>query len=330
MLPSSSQAQVSHHRDGFWVVSFPVEFARAQPAEIRRAGDQVISDLAKEKPPHCVIDLSGMQTLGSALVAVLVRIWKFVSQTEGQMVVVAPSVGQREVLRVTGLNNIWTIAPSLEAGIHALGYSKEAKVVKRERRLLVMVSAFSLLNAAAAVTIRMLPELEGYTQPSNTLVFSILGLTVLTSTICLFRESGWRLWLSILVFLSSLALSGTFIWHTHYRLPAGSGATTPADAAADQPSADQPAGAESPGAMPDSDSESQGRTGSLLPAVPPPGLGSKTGDATVTGSSVTRQPRTPDLPSTAGSPSSPAAGTTGVAPDSGQDDSSDDSSGEAP
>lgn len=217
VLSGSKQVLIKQHRDGFLSVSFPEELARAHPGEVRRAGEQAIEELSRTKPTHCLVDLSALQTLGSSCVAAIVRIWKSISAYEGQMVVVAPSAQAREVLRITGLNNVWLIASSMEAGIHSLGFSKEAKVVKRERRLLVMVSFFSLLNAAAAVTIRMLPQLEGYRHPNNTLVASILGLTVLTSTICLFRERGWRLWISIVVFLASLTLSGVFIWHTHYR-----------------------------------------------------------------------------------------------------------------
>lgn len=218
-LPGSNNTIVSQHREGFWLVSFPEELARARPSEVRNIGDSILQKLSESNPNHCLVDLSPLPTLGSSLVASIVRIWKAISQHDGQMVVVAPSPEQREVLRVTGLNNVWTVAPTMEAGIHHLGFSKEAKVVKRERRLLVLVSTFSLLNAAAAVIIRILPQLEGYKQPNNTLVFAILGLTVLTSTICLFRERGWRLWLAVVVFLTSLALSGGFIWHTQYRKP---------------------------------------------------------------------------------------------------------------
>jgi len=309
---------VSQHREGFWVVTFPAELARAQPVEIRRAGDKVIEDLMREKPPHCLVDLSAMQTLGSSCVASIVRIWKAVSQFEGQMVVVAPSQGAREVLRVTGLSNIWTVAPTLEAGIHVLGFSKEAKVVKRERRLLVMVSAFSLLNAAAAVTLRMLPQLEDYTHPNNTLVFSILILTVLTSTICLFRERGWRLWLSIFVFLASLFLSGLFIWHTHYRTAAGFDAEPAAEQGSDPALGNETAAS----------SVSQDRPGIQLPTMPPPASNSNSKPETsASGSSVARQPRTPDLPSASGPPVRP--GSDPVSGGSTQPDS-DDTSGEEP
>lgn len=229
-MADSIQPLVCQSKDGYAVVSFPKEMARAHLTDIRDAGEKIIDDLSKTNQQHCLVDLSQLDYIGSSLVAAIVRIWKAISERDGQMVVVASNIGTREVLKVTGLNKVWTIAPNLEAGVHALGFSKEAKVVKRERRILVMVGAFSLLCGIVAVAIRVLPRFEELGHPADFLVYSILGLSLATSGISIFREKGWRLWLTVIVFLASVPLLGFFIWHNEYR---GTGFPVPVESALD-------------------------------------------------------------------------------------------------
>jgi anti-anti-sigma factor len=218
-LTDSNQSYVSTSKDGYAVVSFPKELARSHLGDIREAGERIIEELSAKKFQYCLIDLSQLDFIGSSLVASIVRIWKAISERDGQMVVVATNPGTREVLKVTGLNKVWTIAPTMEAGIHALGFSKEAKVVKRERRVLVMVGLISLILAVAVVAVRILPQFSEWPHPADPLVYAILGLALATSGISIFREKGWRFGLTITVFALTLPLLGFFVWHNEYRKP---------------------------------------------------------------------------------------------------------------
>lgn len=232
-MTDSNHSLVCQNKDGYAVVSFPKELARAHLADIREAGEKIIEDLTAMKMQHCLIDLSELDYIGSSLVASIVRIWKTISERDGQMVVVATNLGTREVLKVTGLNKVWTIAPSVEAGVHALGFSKEAKVEKRERRILVMVGALSLVCGIVAVAFRTLPQFAEMVHPANILVYAILGLSLITSGISIFREKGWRLGMTITVFLICLPLLGFFAWQNEYRAPVFN---IPADPAEDSES----------------------------------------------------------------------------------------------
>jgi anti-anti-sigma factor len=211
-LADSNHSLVTLNKDGYAVISFPKELARAQLSEIREVGEKITDELSSLKIHHCLIDLSELDSMGSSLVATIVRIWKTMSEHEGRIVVIATNLGTREVLKVTGLNKIWTIASSYQEGVHALGFSKEAKVEKRERRLLVMVGAFSLLCGLIAVAFRTFEPFAGMMHPADLLVYSILGLSIVTSAISIFREQGWRLGLTIAVFLIGLPLLGFFAW----------------------------------------------------------------------------------------------------------------------
>lgn len=200
------------HRDGYSVVSFPKELCKAHLTEIREAGEQVVAELANHKSPQCIVDLTNLDYLGSSMVASIVRIWKTIDSNQGRMIVAASSNGVREVLRVTGLNKVWTIKPSYDHALHDLGFSAEAKIVKRELRLLAFVGPATLLVGGVAAALCRVPKLAALSQPHESVALALIGMAVVTSGVSVFRERSWRRWLSVIVFLCSSALLGYLIW----------------------------------------------------------------------------------------------------------------------
>jgi anti-anti-sigma factor len=200
------------HLDGYSVVTFPKEICKASLDEIRGAGDQVVSELANQKAPQCLVDLTALDYMGSSMVASIVRIWKAIEANQGRMVVAVSSIGVREVLRVTGLNRVWTIKSSYDTALHELGFSSEAKIVKRELRLLAFVGPATLLVGGIAVVLSRLPALAELSQPPDWISYSLITVAVITSGISIFREHSWRRWLSVFVFLVSATLGGWLIW----------------------------------------------------------------------------------------------------------------------
>lgn len=200
------------HRDGYSVVNFPKELCKAHLAEIREAGELVVADLANHKSPQCIVDLTNLDYLGSSMVASIVRIWKAIDSNQGRMIVAASSKGVREVLNVTGLSKVWTIKSSYEHAVHELGFSPEAKVVKRELRLLAFVGPATFLVGGVAAALCRVPKLASLSQPHEFVALSLIGLAVITSGISVFRERSWRRWLSVIVFLGSVALLSYLIW----------------------------------------------------------------------------------------------------------------------
>ncbi|MCA9036494.1 MAG: STAS domain-containing protein [Planctomycetaceae bacterium] len=218
-MSESSQAFWFRHRDGYSVIAFPKELGTAHMGDIRDAAVKVIEQLAAVKTPSCVVDLTSLDYMGSSLVASIIRIWKSVKEKGGQMVVVAPNQQIVEVLQTTGLTKVWTVVETFELAVHSLGYSPEARVEKRERRILAFVGPAALVLGAITIAIRVLPHFAAIKQTATALVYGIMGLSVVASAISTFRESGWRRALSIIVFLIAAPLLGWFVWYEEVRIP---------------------------------------------------------------------------------------------------------------
>ncbi len=200
------------HRDGYSVIAFPAELSMAHMEEVREAGLKIIEQLATVKNPACIVDLSALDYMGSSLVASIVRIWKTVKAQDGKMVVVASNEKIRDVLKATGLAKVWTIVNTFEAGVHSLGYSPEAKVEKRESRMLTFVGPIALIGAGVAVAAKLLPKHIPLGIPPEWMIHTLGGLAFLASLISSFREQRLKRILSIAVFLMSIGLLGTYIW----------------------------------------------------------------------------------------------------------------------
>jgi anti-anti-sigma factor len=200
------------HLDGYSVVTFPKELCKASIADIRETGEKVVSELAHQKNPQCLVDLTALDYMGSSMVASIVRIWKAIEANQGRMVVAVSSMGVREVLRVTGLSRVWTITTSYEKALHELGFSSQAKIVKRELRLLAFVGPATLLVGVIGVALSRIPALAALSQPPDWIGYSLITVAVITSGISIFREHSWRRWLSVFVFLVAGTLLGWLIW----------------------------------------------------------------------------------------------------------------------
>lgn len=194
------------------MVTFPKELCKASLNEIRAAGEQVVSELANQKNPQCLVDLTALDYMGSAMVASIVRIWKGIEASQGRMVVAVSSLGVREVLRVTGLNRVWTIKNSYDSALHELGFSSQAKIEKRELRLLAFVGPATLLVGGIAVALGRIPKLASLSQPPEWIAYSLIAVAVITSGISIFRENSWRRWLSVFVFVVAATMLGWLLW----------------------------------------------------------------------------------------------------------------------
>jgi anti-anti-sigma factor len=211
-LLSGQTKSYCSHLDGYSVVTFPKELCKASLDEIRESGEQVVSELTTQRAPQCLVDLTALDYMGSSMVASIVRIWKAIEANQGRMVVAVSSIGVREVLRVTGLSRVWTIKSSYDTALHELGFSSEAKIVKRELRLLAFVGPATLLVGGIAVALGRIPTLAALSQPPDWIAYSLITVAVITSGISIFREHSWRRWLSVFVFLVAATLLGWLIW----------------------------------------------------------------------------------------------------------------------
>lgn len=114
-----------------------------QWGDVERVGIDILRQLESLKNPALLVDLSRLEYIGSAQVALLVRIWKWIKNRNGRMVVVLTSPMVREVLTIAGLHTLWEIVDSREAAFRALGLQGNGQPVEFSTGLIVGVVALS-------------------------------------------------------------------------------------------------------------------------------------------------------------------------------------------
>ena len=102
-------------------VSLAPGLSEADWTDIEQIGADVVERLQSRERPRVIVDLSPLNHMGSAMVALVVRIWKAARERDGQMVVVNESELVGEVLEISGLASKWTIVSTREAAVEKLG-----------------------------------------------------------------------------------------------------------------------------------------------------------------------------------------------------------------
>src|SRR5690606_14590897 len=103
------------------VLRLDPEMGSAAWGDIDRVGNELIANVNGQGSPAWLIDLSRLEYMGSALVALVVRVWKAVNSGGGKVVVVCGGGMPQEVLRLAGLDKVWTITSTYEDGLRKLG-----------------------------------------------------------------------------------------------------------------------------------------------------------------------------------------------------------------
>jgi anti-anti-sigma factor len=88
---------------------------------VEECGDKAIAKLKECRATTLLVDLSPLEYLGSAQVALLARIWKVLSAQQGTMAVQTASPVVRDVLKTAGLHRLWKLVDSHEQGLQKLG-----------------------------------------------------------------------------------------------------------------------------------------------------------------------------------------------------------------
>jgi anti-anti-sigma factor len=83
-----------------------------QWADIERSAIEILAAVEEVKGSNFIVDLSSLDYLGSAQLALLVRVWKAIKASNGQMVVQVTTPVVREVMNTAGLGSLWQFAES--------------------------------------------------------------------------------------------------------------------------------------------------------------------------------------------------------------------------
>ena len=103
------------------VMTLRPELNDAQWSDIERIGSELLREVESRSSPACLLDLSPLSYMGSATVAMIVRIWKVVNARTGRFVVVCGDELVLKVLSLAGLDKVWTITETREDGLKQLG-----------------------------------------------------------------------------------------------------------------------------------------------------------------------------------------------------------------
>ena len=88
--------------------------------EIDQLGSAILSRIHSRDKPQVIVDLTELAHMGSAMVALVVRIWKATEERGGRMVVINRGEVVDEVLKISGLSSRWTIVPDRQQAFDAL------------------------------------------------------------------------------------------------------------------------------------------------------------------------------------------------------------------
>lgn len=207
-IPASNAPFDFIEQHAFVSVALNPRLAEMDWQAMESATGELIQKVEASERPSVMVDLSRMEYINSGLVASLVRVWKSTQQKRGQFSLVSPNRFVTDVLKSSGLWNLWTVVDSREEAVYELGVSTAAKMETRERRVLVLVSLPCALLAVCA-TVLMLFKRNDIMGVNAQLTALLLGAAALaTGAISIMKDAGIRRKLSGLsVVLALLVLS---------------------------------------------------------------------------------------------------------------------------
>jgi anti-anti-sigma factor len=143
---------------------------------IEKVGSDVLSSLASIKSPALIVNLSQLNYMGSAQVALVVRLWKATTAQDGRMVVVQQNEMIDEILTLAGLSKVWTI---VETRAEALQELNVATSDGRRRRLMAFLVPFFVVLGLSTVAGIFLAEVE----KTYWNVLIVLGLSLIAGVV---------------------------------------------------------------------------------------------------------------------------------------------------
>jgi anti-anti-sigma factor len=194
---SSSEAPYRfENAGGCAVITFLPAMNEAPWADIEKIGTDLVGRLEPMRNPRFMVDLTQMNHMGSAMVALIVRLWKSIKDRGGKMVVVNRNEMVFEVLRLASLHKVWTIVDSRESGMRELGVSgglpRGEGAAGSGGLVLPILAVLAMGGAVAGLALIMAktPIVSTNIALAIEFVFAVLGLIV--GTILVIQHTGAR------------------------------------------------------------------------------------------------------------------------------------------
>jgi anti-anti-sigma factor len=210
--------------EGYSVFSLQPELNDSQWADFEKVGNDVVGQLDSMDPPICLVDLSDLSYMGSAMVALIVRVWKAVNENGGRMVVVNKDTMVFEVLKLAGLHKVWTIVETRDEGVKQLGVKVRAVRAASSGEGgapaggggmgLAALGLGAVVGAGAGLFLLLTPGIVSQ-KIALVIEFGFAALALVAGTVTAARDTGTRQKLgiavvaaSVVVVLAGILLSG--------------------------------------------------------------------------------------------------------------------------
>lgn len=279
---------------GFAVITLLPELNKVPWADIDTIGTKLLGRMDTQRTPSFLIDLEALNYMGSAMVALVVRLWKSVKERNGKMAVVNSDDMVLEVLKLAGLAKVWTIVDSREAGFKALGVSERNQHSQGDASssaddagagggTLAAVLAFLLLVAGGGGLFLLL-EPQDFVKDQRMALGAMFGgclLGLIAATAAAVSGSGFKRGFGVLAVLASLGIIGAAFAKAPQLQPVfdldGAKADKSDGAANGKANDDDPAGKvkPAPGGKTTGNDNSAGPTKTTIPGSGQPGPGTQ-------------------------------------------------------
>jgi anti-anti-sigma factor len=173
--------------------------------DIDRVGTELIANVNNRPTRAWLIDLSGLEYMGSALVALVVRLWKAVQAVGGRVVVVCGDGMPQEVLKLAGLDKVWTITATYEEGLKQLGV-EPARTTERSGFPVLTVLALLCAGGAGAAFALLWKGLPVDRDLTVAGLYAGAGVAIALSGVAVVRDGSWRRAFAGLVLIAAIAV----------------------------------------------------------------------------------------------------------------------------
>lgn len=96
-------------QDGIIVAELDPSYDALSGSQLRELNDSLLAAVAQQPDARLLLDMHRTTYIGSGFLEVLVRVWKRLRETEGQMAICSANADCLEVFRVTNLEKLWGI-----------------------------------------------------------------------------------------------------------------------------------------------------------------------------------------------------------------------------
>jgi anti-anti-sigma factor len=114
------------HERSVTIVELGLRYDSLDDASLQEFAGQFLHEAEQADPPCVLLDLSQTDYIGSRFVEVLLRAWRRLKERGGTLALCGVQPFCLEVLKVTRLNQVWTVYPSLSAALDAMGGGRES------------------------------------------------------------------------------------------------------------------------------------------------------------------------------------------------------------